>query len=140
SAQPIVDESATPEQRTAILRIMKGEETEPGATIFYVFDAMTAKRHAPLFLPIDFDADIEERVGHVCVRVVLEITGEPIRNPVTGKAHRVRIDIPHGFEYPLAEIAAATTKTYKGSKVPLAWTGAHAHFVDLHWTRNGVVR
>jgi len=139
-AQPIVDQSATQEQRTAILRIMKGDETEPGATIFYVFDSMTAKRHDPLFLPIDFDADIEERVGQVRVRGVLGITTEPIRNPVTDKTHRVRIDLPHGFEYTLAEVATATTKTYKGSKVPLAWTGAHAHFVNLHWTRNGVVR
>ena len=139
-AQAIVDESATPEQRSAILAIMKGDETEPGATIFNVFDATIVKRHEPLFLPIEFDADIEERVGHLRVAGVLDVTSEPIRNPVTGQTHRIRIDIPHGFEYALAEIATATTKTGKGSKVPLAWTGAHAHFVDLHWTRHGVVR
>ncbi len=139
-AQPVVDESATPEQRTAILRIIKGEETEPGATIFNVFDAMIVKRHEPLFLPIDFDADVEERVGHVRVPGVLDVTTEPIRNPVTGKTHQVRIDIPHGFEYTLAEVGKATTKTGKGAKVSLTWTAAHAHFVDLHWTRHGVVR
>jgi hypothetical protein len=101
---------------------------------------MIAKHHEPLFLPIEFDADVEERVGRLRVPGVLEITSEPIRNPVTGATHRIRIDLPHGFEYTLAEVAKATTKTGAGSKVPLAWTGAHAHFVDLHWTRQGVVR
>ena len=139
-AQPIVDVSATPEQRNAILTIMKGEETEPGATIFNVFAATITKLHDPLFLPIEFDADVEERVGHVRVPGVLDVTSEPIRNPVTGEPHQIRLDIPHGFEYAVAEIALGTTKSGKGAKVPLAWTGAHAHFVDLHWTRNGVVR
>ena len=31
---PIVDERATPEQREALLKIMSGQETEPGATFF----------------------------------------------------------------------------------------------------------
>ncbi len=36
---PIVDERATPQQREALLRIMSGEDTEPGATFFAVFAA-----------------------------------------------------------------------------------------------------
>jgi hypothetical protein len=52
----------------------------------------------------------------------------------------VRIDIPHGFEYTIAEIASGTTNTGERAAVPLAWNNAHAHFVDLHWTRHGVVR
>jgi len=138
--QAVVDVSATPAQREAVLAIMRGEETEPGATIFSVFAPMVAKHYEPLFMPIEFDADVERRIGHIRVSGVLEVTGEPIRNPVTGDAQRVRIDMPRGFEFTLAEVATATTKTGKGSKVPLAWTGAHAHFVDLHWTRKGVVR
>src|SRR5271169_6118556 len=35
--QPIVDERATGPQREALLRIMSGEDTEPGATFFQVF-------------------------------------------------------------------------------------------------------
>jgi hypothetical protein len=139
-AQPIVDASATTEQRAAILTIMKGDETDPGATIFNVFAATIDTMHEPLFLPIDFGADVEKRVGHVSVPGVLDITSEPIRNPVTGDPHRVRIDIPHGFEYTIAEIASGTTKTGKRAAVSLDWSNAHAHFVDLHWTRHGVVR
>jgi hypothetical protein len=139
-SQPIVDASATDAQRAAVLAIIRGEETEPGATIFNVFAAMITKRHEPLFLPIDFAADVDGRRGRLSVAGVVEVTTEPIRNPVTGAEHRVRIDLPHGFEYTVAEVASAKTKTGKRAAVPLDWTNAHAHFADLHWTREGVVR
>ena len=57
--QPILDERATQQQRDAILTILKGEETEPGATIFNVFAGTFVKLHPPLFLPIEFSADID---------------------------------------------------------------------------------
>ena len=34
-----------------------------------------------------------------------------IKNPVSGAPHRVRIDVPSGFEYTLAEMASGTVKT-----------------------------
>jgi hypothetical protein len=139
-AQPIVDASATQQQRNAVLAIMKGEETEPGATIFNVFAGTFAKLHDPLFLPIDFSADIDGRVGHVKVPGVLDITGEPIRNPVTGAAHRVRLDMPDGFEYTQAEVGLGTTRSGSKSAIALEWRGAHAHFTQRHYTRHGVVR
>ena len=139
-AQPIVDARATPQQRDAILTILKGEETEPGATIFNVFAGTFVKMHDPLFLPIEFSADVDGRMGRVHVPGVLDITSEPIRNPVTGAAHRVRIDMPGGFEYTQAEVAQATTKTGKKAAIPLDWRGSHAHFTQLHYTRQGVVR
>jgi hypothetical protein len=36
----IVDERASPEQRDAILRIMSGQDTEPGATFFQIYFSM----------------------------------------------------------------------------------------------------
>src|ERR1044071_9681527 len=41
--QPIVDERATSQQRQALLRIMSGQDTEPGATIFQVFSTTYEK-------------------------------------------------------------------------------------------------
>ena len=119
---------------------MKGEETEPGATIFNVFAGTFVKVHAPLFLPIEFSADIDERVGRIHVAGVLDVTSEPIRNPVTGATHRVRLDMPSGFEYSQAEVAQATTRTGSGAAIPLDWRGAHAHYTRVHFTRQGVVR
>ena len=139
-AQPIVAASATSDQRAAILSIMRGEETEPGATIFNVFAATIDKLHEPLFLPIEFDADVDTRVGRLSIPNVVEVESEPIRNPVTGDTHRIRIDIPHGFEYSIAEVASGTTHTGPRASIPLQLQNTHAHFVNLHFTRNGVVR
>lgn len=139
-AQPIIDSSAKPEQRNAILRIMKGEETEPGATIFNVFAPTLDTLHEPLYVPIDFAADKDQRVGHISIADVLQVDSEPIRNPITGGEHRIRIDIPEGFEYTVAEIASGTTKTGKRASIGLDMSKTHAHFVDLHMTRQGVVR
>jgi hypothetical protein len=91
-------------------------------------------------LPIEFSADIDERLGSLRVDGVLDVTSEPIRNPVTGAAHRVRIDMPDGFEYSQAEVAQGTTRSGNKAAIPLEWRGAHAHFTQLHCTRQGVVR
>jgi hypothetical protein len=48
---------ATPEQREALLKIMSGQETEPGATIFNVFASTLAKVHDPIFAKISIKAD-----------------------------------------------------------------------------------
>jgi hypothetical protein len=139
-AQPIVDTSASREQREAVLAIMQGQHTEPGGTIFNVFAATLDKMHEPLFVPITFQADVETRTAKLVIDGIVEASSEPIRNPVTGAEHRARIDIPHGFEYTIAEIAAGKTKTGTRAAIELDWQHAHAHLVDLHWTQQGVVR
>lgn len=138
-AQPFVDESATPEQRDAVLAIMAGEHTDPGATIFNVFAATFATMHEPIVAPIRFEADMEARTGRLSVPGVVDVSCDPIRNPVTGDTHRVRIDIPNGFEYTIAEVAAGTARTGGKAAIALDWQGAHAHLIDLHWTQHGVV-
>ena len=40
---------ATPKQRDAILRIMSGEDSEPGATFLGVYSSMLEKVHEPVF-------------------------------------------------------------------------------------------
>lgn len=138
--QPIIDSSATEEQRNAILAIMAGEHTDPGATIFNVFAAVIDTIHDPVFAPVTFECDIEERTGRFSVSGIVDLACEPIRNPVTGETHRARIDIPNGFEYTIAEVAAGTTHTGDDAAVELDWTSTHAHLNELHWTQHGVVR
>jgi hypothetical protein len=43
--------------------------------------------------------------------VLIDARGEPIKSPVTGAEHRARFDLPHGFEYEIAEMGSASTKT-----------------------------
>lgn len=64
----IVDRRADERQREAILKILAGEETEPGATIFNALAATLATVHQPQFLPIEFEVDFERRTGRFAVR------------------------------------------------------------------------
>ena len=136
--QLIVDEKADEAQRDALLRIMRGEETEPMTTMWSVYAAMTTTILEPLFKPIDFEVDVEARTARLSVPGVIEGRGEPIRNPVTGNIHRARIDLPHGFEYEIAEIGSGTTKTMGGIELNLE--NSYGQFAELHLSNTGVVR
>jgi hypothetical protein len=134
---PVVDERASPEQRDAILRIMSGQDTEPGATVFQVFSTTLEKVHDPVFTQIDFDVDVDNRRATLKIPGLVEARGEPIRNPVTGAEHRARIDLPQGFEYALAEVGRGWART--SGPITLDLRDSHAHFVHLHMNQNGVV-
>jgi hypothetical protein len=135
---PIVDERATPAQREALLRIMSGQDTEPGATFFQVFSTTFEKVHEPVFAKIELDVDVEGRRATLKVPGMIEAIGEPIRNPVTGDEHRARIDLPNGFEYSIAEAGRGWTKTL--GAIALNLENSHAHFANLHMTESGIVR
>jgi hypothetical protein len=135
---PIVDDQADEEQREALLTIMSGKETVPGATFFNVFMSMIDTVHPPLFKSIDFEADIEQCTGTFAVKGVVDARLEPIRNPVTGKQHFARLALRQGFEYTEAEFASSTTKS--SGAIPLDWSQRHAHLAMLHLTGNGPVR
>lgn len=135
--QPIVDERATPQQREALLRIMSGLDTEPGATIFQVFSATYEKVHDPIFKAIELHVDVEGRRAILKVPSIIDARGEPIRNPVTGADHQVRIDLPQGFEYTIAEVGRGWSKA--SGAIELNLEDSHAHFAHLHMTQSGVV-
>jgi hypothetical protein len=136
--QPIVDASATPQQREALLKIMSGQDTEPFATMFAVFATTLEKVFDPIFTKIDFQVDIDARRGKVRAEGVFELEGEPIKNPVTGKEHRARIDLPHGFEYELAEIGSASSRS-RGN-IALELKNSYAQFAHLHLNNKGPIR
>ncbi len=134
----IVDERADAAQREALLKILKGEETEMGATIFNVFSATYDEVFEPVFKPIEMNIDVDARVGHVKVDGICESSGSPILNPVTGEEHRARIDLPGGFEYTLAEMGSATFETT--GPIRLSNQDSYAQFAHLHMNNQGVVR
>lgn len=134
---PIVDERATPAQRQALLRIMSGEDTEPGATFFQVFSTTFEKVHDPVFANIEFLSDVDGRKGRIHVPGYIDARGEPITNPVTGDKHRVRINLPAGFEYDVAEIGRGWAEVT--GPIAFSLNDSHAHFARLHMTGTGVV-
>lgn len=136
--QPIIDDGASREQVDALFRILKGEETVPGATIFSVFQALIDTVHKPIFAPIEFEHDLERRVGRFAVQGLVDVVVEPIRNPVTGQPHRARLVLPEGFEYHEAEFASSRTKAPHAA-VPCDWDSRHAFLSITEMTGNGVV-
>ena len=136
-AAVIIDERATEAQRGVLLRIITGQDTEPGATVFNVFASTFEKLHDPVFAPIEFQVDIAERKARLVVPGITEGRGEPILNPVTGAAHRVRIDMVGGFEYELAEIGRGWTRTSRPIKFELA--DSYGQFAEIHLCQSGIV-
>lgn len=134
----IIAEEATPAQREALLRILSGQDTEPGATIFQVFSATLEKLHEPIFAHIDFEVDIDARKARLVVPGIIEGHGEPILNPVTGAEHRARIDLPNGFEYSIAEVGRGWSKTSRPIKLDLA--DSYGQFAHIHLCQSGIVR
>ena len=98
---------------------------------------MISTMHEPLFLPIEFQCDVDGRTAHVKTEGQVDAKGEPILNPVTGQPHRVSIKMPNGFEYDEAEVGTGTTRTFGAVKVDFRKT--HGHFAMYHMTHNGVV-
>jgi hypothetical protein len=137
-AAVVVDERASEPQRAALLRILTGQDTEPGATVFNVFAATFEKLHEPIFAPIEFEVDVAGRRARLVVPGVTEGRGEPILNPVTGAQHRARIDIVDGFEYTLAEIGRGWTKTSRPFRLEL--TDSYGQFAEIHLCQSGIVR
>ena len=135
--QFIVDERADTRQRAALLKIMSGQETDDMATMWWVYSAMAPNKPEPLFKPIEFKVDVESRRGFFRVPGFVETTGEPIRNPVTGAEHRARIDLPHGFEYRIAEMGSASTTATGAVKLDLK--NSYGQFAHLHLSNKGVV-
>lgn len=137
-AQAFVDEKANPDQREAIMAILSGETSEPGATFFNVFASTLTKMHDPVFCKIDISGDVEERRALVKVADLIESMGEPIINPVSGEEHRARIDLPNGFEYAIAEVAQG--RTHAQAAIPMELSASHSHFVHLDIGPTGVRR
>jgi hypothetical protein len=134
----VIDPRATPEQRNALLRILSGEDTEPGATVFQVFASTCETMHDPIIAAIDFELDIEARTARAHIEGVVEMRGAPILNPITGAEHRVRIEQPNGFEFAVAEIGRGWSTTQGPVSYELADT--YGQFARIHLCQNGMVR
>ena len=117
---------------------MTGQETKEAGTMWWVYSAMSPDKRPTLYRKIEFSADIENRRGRVFVDGIIETNTQPIRTARNGAEHRVRIDLPHGFEYEIAEIASGTTRATGEVKLDLA--GTYGQLARIHLTGNGIAR
>jgi hypothetical protein len=98
---------------------------------------MSSIVHPPFFKHIEFDVNIDRRKARIVIPDLLESTARPIRNPRTGAEHRVRINLPNGIEFDLAEIGSGTTKTM--ASIALDLKDTYFHFAVLRQSGKGVV-
>ena len=131
----IVDEAASPEQREAIEQLVSGQH---GGAYFEIFSSVLPHRQDTVSAPIEIESDRERRVASVRVGDLGESAVQPIKNPVTGDEHRVRIDLPEGFEYKIAEVGN-TVSARASAEEPLSFTleNTYAQLNEFDWSPAG---
>jgi hypothetical protein len=134
-AQALIDEKATPEQREALFKIMSGKHSAEG-TLFHIFTLIVTKMHDPIFAPVEFQFDKDGRKARLAFRGALESTVQPIKNPVTGEDHRIRVVMPEGFEHIEGEIASADISSTGAIK--FSTKGSHSTLARVTQTPEGV--
>ena len=137
-ALAFVDVRADDAQRNALLRIMTGQDTDPFATMFAVYASTVVTMHEPVFIDINFEVDVDGRRGRLSIKDYVEMVGEPLRNKVSGEEARAQIVLPAGFEYEVADIGSASSRTTGPMQVDLK--DSYGQFAHLHLGSHGVVR
>ena len=136
--QAIIDESADPEQREALRKILHGESTAPGSTHFFVYNSTMSKVLETLYRPIELSIDVDARRAQLKIDGIVESEGKPIISAFDGSEARSRIHLPNGFEYTYAEMANASTKAQ--GEIELNLTDSYGQFNILHMNQDGVIR
>ena len=134
--QPIIEERASPEQREALFSIMSGQNSAEG-TLFHICSLIVSKMHDPIFAPITFEFDQTARTARLVIPGVLETEVEPIKNPVTGAPHRIRVVMPEGFEHIEGEVASSNIRS--SGAIKFDTMGGHSTLAHVVQTPQGVV-
>ena len=128
----LIDEQATPDQRTALMALASGTQ---GGAFFEIFAAVCPNVVDPVFVPITFQSDRERRQALLRIPGVVELRTEPIKNPVTGEEHRARIVLPNGFEYKEAEMGnAVLLRAQSGTPLVFEHANTYAHLNAFDWS------
>ena len=134
-AQPIIDERANEAQREALFNILSGQDAAEG-TLFQIFSLIVSTHHDPIFAPITVRFDKEARMARMSIPDVLETDVEPIKNPVTGAPHRIKVVMPEGFEHLEGEVASANISSMAAIKFETQ--GSHSTLANVVQTPQGV--
>jgi hypothetical protein len=131
--QLVIDEKATPAQRTAILNIASGKE---GGTFFEIFASVVSQALEPMYVPIELKSDADKRVATLNVPGLGGFKTEPIKNPMTGEEHRARIQLPNGFEYKVAEMGNCLENHAIFGGKTMKNKNTYAQFASVDWSNS----
>jgi hypothetical protein len=132
SVQLILDQESSEEQRDALTKLASGEY---GGAFFEIFSSICPDVHDPVVTSVEIDSDREQRVATIRLGDIASTAIEPIKSPATGDEHRVRIDLPNGFEYKQAEIGN-TVETSASGDDPLSFSfeRSYAQLNKIDWS------
>ena len=136
--QIVIDERADESQRSALERIISGASGEPLSNHFSVFASTCSEFCKTLFLPIDLEAELENRTAKVEIPGIMKSVGKPMINEFNGQPYHIALARPEGsFEFTYAEIGAGTA-TVSGA-LPISLDSSYAQFCVHHYNQDGLV-
>lgn len=132
--QPFVDSDTTKEQRDAVLTILSGKA---GNTWFEIIPSLASTILEPQFVPIKFEHDMSKRHAKVTIPGILEMVANPIKNLANGEEHRIRVELPQGMEYKIAETAMAVVNKSTG-EIKYNCPNGHSSLAYVEHTHMGL--
>jgi hypothetical protein len=133
--QLFFDEGTSEEQRDALEKLWSGQY---GGPFFEIFSTIAPNKLDTVVTSVEIESDREARTGTIRIGDVANSTIEPIKSPATGDEHRVRIDLPNGFEYKQAEVGNTVTGS-ASSDDPLSYSfeNSYAQLNRFDWSPAG---
>lgn len=135
----IIDERADSDQRDALTKIVEGTAGEPGSNHFSVFGSTCTEVLDALYLPIDFEIDLEARTARLKIPDLLETVGSPLVDEFSGNEFHIALARTAGsFEFTYAELGQGTA-TVTGPMV-MELDGTYGQFCVHHYDQDGLVK
>jgi hypothetical protein len=122
------DERATSPQRIALLDICSGKSD---GSPFEIIMTTFARIFEPVYVPFKFH--FNGRHSRVKIGDLMNVTVEPIKNPVTGDPESVRIEHATGFIFKAAERVSATRMDVKLKELKFSWPGKAAFVAQVKY-------
>jgi hypothetical protein len=135
----VIDERATKAQRVALETIISGKACVPLSNVFSVYGSMCEHFLDTLFLPIELEADFENRTATAKIPGVLTSRASPLINEFSGEPFHVALARPSGsVEFTYAELGLGTTQVSAG--MDMAFSDSFAMFCVHHFNQDGLIR
>jgi len=137
--QIIIDERADQAQREALKTIISGEACVRMSNVFSVYGIMCEHFLDTLFLPIELEADFDQRTATVHIPGILTSHGRPLVNDFSGEPFHVALGRPSGsVEFTHAELGLATTTVTGG--MDMAFEDSYGMWCVHHFNQDGLIR
>ena len=135
----VVDERADGAQRVGLETILSGEACAPLSNVFSVYSSTCEAFLPTRFLPIEIEANFDDRTATVHIPGVLRSRARPLINEFSGEPFHVALARPSGsIEFTYADLALGSTTVTGGFEMSFEET--FAMFCVHHFDQDGLIR